>query len=158
MKLIDDHDGQVDSRRMFIKCGMCYFSTTEVFKQGVWPALEGLDNLELIRLVEKLPATVLQSRAQSSMKKYIGGFRRWKAWAQEHKLAVFPVEGHYLALYLQHIGDCVESKAAVEEAVNAVAWAHSLAGLAPPSHHPLVQATLEGLKRTWQNQSLKRLR
>ena len=130
---------------------MCLFFlifATEVFKQGVWPALEGLDDPELIRLAEKLPATVLQSRAQSSTKKYMGGFRRWKAWAQEHKLTAFPVEGRYLALYLQHIGEHVESKAAAEEAVNSLAWAHSLAGLPPPSHHPLVQATLEGLKRT----------
>jgi len=81
------------------------------------------------------------------MKKYVGGFRHWRTWAQEHKLTVFPVEGHYLVLYLQHIGDHVGSKAVIEEAVNAVTWAHSLAGLAPPSHHPLVQATLEGLKR-----------
>ena len=42
----------------------------------------------------------------------------------------------------------MESKAAVEEAVNSLAWVHSLAGLTSPSHHPLVQATLEGLKRT----------
>ena len=57
------------------------------------------------------------------------------------------MEGHYFALYLQHIGDHLHSKAAVEEATNALAWAHSLAGLESPSHHPLVQATLEGLKR-----------
>lgn len=126
-----------------------YFSlTAEVFKSGVWATLKELDNPELIKLAQKLPATVLRSRAQSSTKKYIGGFRRWKSWAQEHKLAVFPVEGTNLALYLQHLGDHVESKSAVEEAVNSLAWVHSMAGLPSPSHQPLVQVTLEGLKRT----------
>ena len=86
---------------------------------------------------------------ESSTKKYIGGFKCWKSWAQQHKLAVFPVEGAKLALYLQHLGDRLESKAAVEEAVNSLAWVHSLAGfkLALPSNHPLVQVTLDGLKR-----------
>ena len=40
------------------------------------------------------------------------------------------------------------SKAAVEEAVHAVSWLHGLAGLQPLGGLPLVQATLEGLKRT----------
>ena len=45
------------------------------------------------------------------------------------------------------------------ERVNAVAWAHSLADLAPPYHHQLVQAseaTLERLKGHYQNKLLKR--
>ena len=36
---------------------------------------------------------------------------------------------------------------AVEEAVNALSWAHSLVGLESPGLDPLVQATLEGLER-----------
>ena len=50
------------------------FSTTEVFKQGVWQTLKEIDDPELTRLAEELPTTVLRSRVQSSMKKYIGGF------------------------------------------------------------------------------------
>ena len=119
----------------------------EVFQSSVWAMLQELDNPELVKLARRLPATVLQSRTQSSTRKYIAGFKRWKAWAQQHKLAVFPVEGTNLALYLQHLGDHLESKAAVEEAVNSLAWVHSLASLASPSNHPLVQVTLDGLKR-----------
>ena len=40
------------------------------------------------------------------------------------------------------------SKAAVEEAVNALSWLHGLAGLQQLGGLPLVQTTLEGLKRT----------
>jgi len=59
-------------------------------------------------------------------------------------LQAFPYPGQ-TALYLQHLG--TKSKAAVEEACNALSLAHSCAGLATPVSHPLVQATLGGLKR-----------
>ena len=75
--------------------------------------------------------------------------------AQQHKLTVFPVEGTKLALYLQHLGDHLESKAAVKEAVNSLASVHSLAGLALPSNHPLVQVTMDGLKRPLAKQVTK---
>ena len=57
-----------------------------------------------------------------------------------------PVKEHHLVLYLQHLGDTVGSKSAVEEAVNALAWMHSTAGLASPIT-TIVKATLEGLQR-----------
>ena len=68
-------------------------------------------------------------------------------WAADHKLAAFPVEGVYLTLYLQHLAEVKGSKAAVEEAVNSLSWAHNLAGITPPSASPIVQVALEGLRR-----------
>ena len=41
----------------------------------------------------------------------------------------------------------MESKVAVEEACNALAWAHSVARLASPVGSSVVRATLEGLQR-----------
>ena len=110
--------------------------------------LKELADPELLRLAKKLPSTVLQSRASSSCKKYIGAFRHWKAWAEEHKLMVFPVNEQCVALYLQYLGEKLESKSAVEEAVNALNWVHSLAGVQSPTHAPLVQTTAEGLRRS----------
>ena len=52
-----------------------------------------------------------------------------------------------MALYLQHLGQTKGSKAAAEEAVNAIAWAHSMAGLPSPTSDPFVRTVLEGLKR-----------
>ena len=52
-----------------------------------------------------------------------------------------------MALYLQHLGESKQSKAAVEEAVNCLSWVHTLAGLVSPANDPFVRATLEGLKR-----------
>ena len=39
------------------------------------------------------------------------------------------------------------SKAATEEVVNGLAWAHSVAGMPSPTTDPLVQAVLDGCKR-----------
>ena len=118
-----------------------------MFDQGVWTTLKELDDPELLRLARKLPTTVLHSRAMSSNRKYAGAFRRWKRWAQEHKLPAFPAKEQHVALYLQYIEDSLKSKAAAEEAVHALNWAHNLAGLESPTQSPLVQTTLEGVKR-----------
>ena len=39
-------------------------------------------------------------------------------------------------MYLQSVGSSSGSKSAVEEAVNAVSWAHTIAGLESPTRHP----------------------
>lgn len=119
----------------------------EVFQQGAWVQLQEMEDPELAEIAKQLPETVLRSRASSSTKKYAGAFKRWKTWAKAHKLQVFPAKACHIALYLQHIGNQVKSKSAAEEAVNALSWAHSLAGIDSPAVNPLVQATLQGLKR-----------
>ena len=116
--------------------------------QGSWKLLSKLEDPELKDLASRLPNTVLHSRADNTVKKYLSAFRRWKVWATDHKLKPIPVKPHKFALYLQHLGEVIKSKAAVEEAYNALSWIHSSAGLVPPSSHPLVKATLEGLQRS----------
>ena len=97
---------------------------------------------------DKLPETVLKSRADSTTKKYLGAFRRWKQWALKHGAKSFPVDGKYLALYLQYIGETIGSKSAVEEAVHAIAWIHSAAGVNSPTSSPFITIILEGLRRS----------
>ena len=97
-------------------------------------------------LASRLPNTILHSRADSTVKKYLGAFRRWKKWAASYKLSPIPARPHEFVLYLQHLGEETKSKSAVEEACNALSWVHSYAGLITPSSHPLVRATLRGLQ------------
>ena len=49
-------------------------------------------------------------------------------------------------LYLQHLGESIESKSAVEEAVNAIGWMQQLPGHQPISTSPIVRMTLAGLQ------------
>lgn len=124
------------------------FCSVDVLSTGPWSTLKELEDLDLRRLAEALPSSVLRCRATSTTKKYLGAFRRWKMWAADHKLPVFPVEGVHIALYLQHLAEAKCSKSAVEEAVNGLAWVHSMAGISSPTISPIVQTTLEGLRRT----------
>lgn len=110
--------------------------------------LDSLQDPELRRLAAALPQTVLSSRANSTTKKYMYAFLRWKEWAeQKREIAVFPVQDIQFALYLQHVAETTGSRAAVEAAVNAASWAHQLAGLKPVSSFPFVQAMWAGLQR-----------
>ena len=79
-----------------------------------------LEDPQLRNLADVLPNTILQSQANSTSKKYLSVFRRWKAWAMEHSMVAFQAQVHQVALYLQYIGETTRSKSAVEEAFNAV--------------------------------------
>ena len=103
--------------------------------------LKDLEDPDLKELAAKLPDTILRSRADSTVKKYLEAFKRWKAWAKQHGMTPMPAKEVHVALYLQHLGDTSQSKAAVEGACNALAWIHSTAGLPSPTLSPFVKAT-----------------
>ena len=115
---------------------------------GVWQEVAELQDPELKRLASCLPDTMLSSRASSTVAKYLRAFIRWKRWAQQsNEVTVFPAGEVHFALYLQHLGETTHSRATVEEALNAISWAHQLAGQAPISASAFVRATVAGLQR-----------
>ncbi|KAL5463210.1 hypothetical protein EMCRGX_G032089 [Ephydatia muelleri] len=115
---------------------------------GVWSRLADLKDPELQWLAREVPDTLLSGKADSTVRKYIGAFQRWKLWA-EARLGVpsFPAQEAHIVLYLQHLSQSVQSKSAIEEAVNALSWLHQVSGLPPVSSLPLVQAALAGHRR-----------
>lgn len=108
-----------------------------------------VDDPELKRLAEGLPSTVVGSRADSTVAKYLRAFQRWKNWVARHaaEISVYPVKEAHFALYLQYLAETSKSKATVEEAVNAIAWVQQLADHQPVSASPFIRATLAGLQR-----------
>ena len=119
-----------------------------MFSQGSWTLLDSLQDPELRRLAATLPQTVLSSRADSTTRKYMYAFLKWTEWAEHKKeVSAFPVQDIQFALYLQHLSETTESRTTVEAAVNAVSWAHQLAGLNPVSSYPFVRVVLAGLQR-----------
>ena len=124
------------------------FSHTDVFTKGPWSWLDNLQDPDLKRLAQSLPRTMLSSKADSTSKKYLYAFARWKEWAEKKsEVAVFPVIDVQFALYLQDLAETTESRAAVEAAANAVSWVHQLAGLEAITASPFVRAVLAGLQR-----------
>ena len=120
------------------------FFPLDVFSISCWPLLKELEDSNLKSLASNLPSTILQCKATSTTRKYLNRFRRWKQWAMSHRISANPCQ---MASYLQHLSESKQFKAAEEEAVNCLSWVHTLASLVSPVNDPLVQATLESLKR-----------
>ena len=59
----------------------------------------------------------------------------------------FPAQEDQVALYLQHSAESVKSKAPAEEAVNALGWVHSTAGVTSSVKSQMVQSALDGIRR-----------
>ena len=128
-----------------------YFSfvPTEILRMGPWEDLTKIRDPQLQSLVLGLKETVIKSRADSTVKKYTGAFGRWKRWAEgKEEIQAFPVIPLQFALYLQHIAVHSQSKAAVEEAVNALSWINQTVGLQPIAHEPFIKTVLAGLQRS----------
>ena len=97
----------------------CYY--IDIYSQGVWAAVKEVEDPELWELADKLPNTILHSRANSTVKKYLAAYKRWKSWAKRYGMSAIPAKEHHVGLYLQHLADTVGSKSAVEEACNSLA-------------------------------------
>ena len=106
---------------------------------------------ELRRLAESLPGIVLGSRADSTTRKYMGAYNRWKAWAVKHGSVGFPVDVSSFILYLQHVGETTGSHAAVGTAVDSVTWFQKLAGVEAVAQNSIVKAVRDG----WQRKTAK---
>ena len=129
----------------------------DVLTEGVWKAVAELQDPELKRLAAVLPDTVLRSCADSTSKKYINAFQRWRARAELHdEVTVYPVVEAPFALYLQHVGDSTRSQSAVEEAYNAINWVQKLSGTLPISESSFVRTVVDGLKRKLAKPKIKK--
>ena len=125
-----------------------FIAHADILSKGIWQTVGELQDPELKRLAAYLPQTVMSSRADSTVTKYLHAFRRWKEWADtQAEISVFPIQVAHFALYLQHVGQSTQSKSAVEEAVNAAGWINRLSGEPPISASPFIQMTLAGLQR-----------
>ena len=124
---------------------------------GPWEELRRITDPQLQPLVQDLQSTVMKSRADSTVTKYTRAFLRWKQWADtKDSIEAFPVRPLHFALYLQHLGSQSQSKAAVEEAINAVSWFSQAAGLVPMTSDPFIKTVLAGLQRSLAKPKVKK--
>ena len=133
------------------------FLLTDIFKHGIWPELDNISDPELRELAEYLPLVALQSRAPSTAKKYAGAFCRWRKWAAtKSEVNPFPAKPIHVGLYLSYLIQKANTPSPVEEAVNALSWAHNLACVEDPTGHPLVKQVLEGLSASLRIKLIRR--
>ena len=106
--------------------------------------MQNITDPELKELADFLPLVVLQNRAPSTAKKYAGAFCRWKKWAAtKPQVTPFPAKPVHVGLYLSYLIQKASTPSPVEEAVNALSWAHNLACVEDPTGHPLVKQVLD---------------
>ena len=133
--------------KTFFLC--CLFCFLVVFSAGAWAAVPQWEDPELQQLASCLPNTVLQCRADSTSRKYLYAFKRWMDWAgSKEEVVPFPAKPMHIALYLQYLVNTVKSKSATSVAVNALAWAHRMAGMESPTENSLVRTVVDALDRS----------
>ena len=107
-------------------------------------------------LTSSLPDVALASRAPSTSSKYFSSYNRWRSWAREHGLTVFPASPFHFAIYLRHLMTEAKTASPLESAVHSIAWFHQLGGEPSPSDHPLVKSTLADVQRLLAHQTTKK--
>lgn len=73
------------------------------------------------------------------MKCYGYAFQRWKKWAKSYALQVVPANPVHVSIFLTSVLEENKSYHSARTIMYAIDWAHKVAGIEPPSHHPLVR-------------------
>ena len=79
-------------------------------------------------LVEKLPETCLNSKADTTRRCYKNFFNRWSKWCVSHNIISIPASELHVSLYLIHLSDSNKSSSSINEALYSISWAHRIAG------------------------------
>ena len=120
----------------------------DVFANGFWKDLSAVQDESLKELASRLEATVLASRAPRTTDAYRRSFARWKKFASsKSEFQHFPAKTEHVALYLQHLIDTTHSQSAVDSAIYAIQWAHTMAGIPSPTNSLIIPAIREAAKR-----------
>ncbi|CAG2191767.1 unnamed protein product [Mytilus edulis] len=100
-------------------------------------------------LFQKLSSTVLDSRAKTTVSKYIGYFKRFVLWTRKYSeiTSILPCNELHVSLYLQHLIDNSSHYSVVEAAFYGIKWAHHIAGVKNPCDSDFVRSILDASKR-----------
>ena len=96
---------------------------------------------------EKVKMTILSSKANSTVKSDLAGYKRWKQWCGHNHLSALPVDPFLVAVYLQTLRDSAAYPSPILNAVYSLDWALQLAGLNKVSTHPLVSSMVAACQR-----------
>ena len=85
-------------------------------------------------LYNNLHNTIINSRAKSTVSKYVGSFKRYMSWAENYKEidSVLSSSELHIALYLQYLMWTVKHHIIIEGVYYGTKWAHNTVGLSDP--------------------------
>lgn len=134
---------------LYYNCTHICFIFVDVFKSGIWSTFNTIRDPELVRLAKHLPATVLQSRQEGTVRVYNSAFQRWKRWADQYEeVTHLPADPRYISLYLLSLYQTARTHNPITSALYAISWAHKMAGLSDPTTSRLPQMVREASLRT----------
>src|ERR1700722_19802142 len=88
-----------------------------------------------------------EEKAAATRQAYRSDWRHFEAWCRGAKADSLPASGATVAAYLAHLADAGLKASTIGRKVAAIAYAHRLAGVAPPTASEGVHAVLRGIRR-----------
>ena len=118
---------------LFFSVSSCLFA--DVFQSEMWSEFFSSTPEHLQPTASLVKSTVLGSKADGTVRTYLGGFRRWKRWASSNHVCRFPANPFQVAIYLQCLLQDAKFPSPVLNAVYSIDWAQQMAGLSKISDH-----------------------
>jgi site-specific recombinase XerD len=87
------------------------------------------------------------SKAESTLRGYQADWRHFCAWCESHGLRPLPASPETVASYIAECAGRLKV-GSIQRRLNAIAEAHKVVGLEPPTHNAIVRNTLKGIRRT----------
>ena len=111
---------------LYIMCVCVFFCLyfADVCSSSMWSVPQGFGVLQ--SHASSLPDVALTGRAPSTSSKHFSSYNRWRSWAREHGLTVFPAFLFRFAIYLRHFMTEAKKASPPESAVNSITWFHQL--------------------------------
>ena len=88
-----------------------------------------------------------RSKAENTLRTYRAAVRSWCRWAASHALPALPARSEDVAAYLADMALQGRRTSTIDLHRAALRYLHHLAQIAVPTAHPMVTATLAGIRR-----------
>ena len=103
---------------LFLSVSSCLFA--DVFQSEMWSEFFCSTPEHLQPTASLVKSTVLGSKADGTVRTYLGGFRRCKRWASSNHVCLFPANPFQVTIYLQCLLQDANSPSLVLNAVIAL--------------------------------------
>jgi site-specific recombinase XerD len=87
------------------------------------------------------------SKATNTLRGYQSDWRAFCAWCEARQLCPVPATPETVAAFIAECAGRLKV-GSVQRRLNAIAEAHKAVGLGTPTHHPMVDNTMKGIRRT----------
>ena len=75
----------------------------DIFQTPMWQDIQDSIPPRLLSIAENVKQTVFASKADGTIRTYLGGFNNWRRWAKSNGLNYLPANPFHVSMYLQGI-------------------------------------------------------